>query len=200
MRWLKAVIQCHMAVLFLKKLNAMIDLPDLFYKKRVKSMNIKMAVEQLNLSGISASEEEIMRWIEEGKIKAEIPQRRNAAYNINSKDLTDFIIQQHTEGLTEQLENAKQENRKLKDELELSKTRIHIEQSKVRTLKKMLNAQIEAAGTNSFHYEEMLGLNPDSNGQALKKEFKKLLKALHPDRGGDERLFRVFNEHYENLK
>ena len=163
-------------------------------------MNIKLAVEQLNISGIAASEEDVLRWIDEGKIKAEIPQRRNASYNINPKDLTDFIIQQHTEILTEQLEKSKHENRMLSDELELLKTRIHIEQSKVRTLKKMLNAQIEAAGTNSFHYEEMLGLNPDSNGQALKKEFKKLLKALHPDRGGDERLFRVFNEHYENLK
>ncbi|MGA9226802.1 MAG: J domain-containing protein [Mesobacillus sp.] len=163
-------------------------------------MNIKLAVEQLNISGIAASEEDVLRWIDEGKIKAEIPQRRNAAYNINPKDLTEFIIQHHTERLNEQLEKSKQENRKLSDELELTKTRIHIEQSKVRTLKKMLNAQIEAAGTNSFHYEEMLGLNADSNGQALKKEFKKLLKALHPDRGGDERLFRVFNEHYENLK
>jgi len=163
-------------------------------------MNIKLAVEQLNISGITASEEDVLRWIEEGKIKAEIPQRRNSAYNINPKDLTEFIIQQQTENLTEQLEKSKEENRKLSDELELLKTRIHIEQSKVRTLKKMLNAQIEATGTNSFHYEEMLGLNTNSNGQAVKKEFKKLLKALHPDRGGDERLFRVFNEHYENLK
>jgi hypothetical protein len=178
----------------------MIDLSDLFYKKRVKPMKIKLAVEQLNIYGITATEEDVLRWIDEGKIKAEIPQRRNAVFNINPKDLTDFIIQLNSESLTEQLEKSKLENRKLSDELELLKTRIHIEQSKVRTLKKMLNAQIEAAGTNSFQYEEMLGLTPDTNGQALKKEFKKLLKALHPDRGGDERLFRVFNEHYENLK
>jgi curved DNA-binding protein CbpA len=28
------------------------------------------------------------------------------------------------------------------------------------------------------------------------KKFKKLLKALHPDRGGDERHFKVFFDHY----
>lgn len=84
--------------------------------------------------------------------------------------------------------------------MELLNTRLHIEQSKVRTLKKMLNSQIEASGTVPSQMEELLGLNKNTDSQVLKKEFKKILKALHPDRGGDERLFKVFKEHYENLK
>lgn len=64
----------------------------------------------------------------------------------------------------------------------------------------MLNSQIEASGTDPSQMEELLGLNKNTDSQVLKKEFKKILKALHPDRGGDERLFKVFKEHYENLK
>ncbi|MFT9597324.1 DnaJ domain-containing protein [Mesobacillus sp.] len=64
----------------------------------------------------------------------------------------------------------------------------------------MLNSQIEASGTVPSQMEELLGLNKNTDSQVLKKEFKKILKALHPDRGGDERLFKVFKEHYENLK
>ena len=64
----------------------------------------------------------------------------------------------------------------------------------------MLNAQIEASHTDTSEFEELLGLKRNTNSQVLKKEFKKILKALHPDRGGDERLFKVFREHYENLK
>jgi hypothetical protein len=163
-------------------------------------LNVKEAAEQLTSVGIAASEEVVMSWIEEGRIKAEINRKRKTTYKINVKDLTEFIIQKHVAHLTSQLEESHRENRNLTEQIELLKTRIHIEQSKVRTLKKLLNAQIEVTEPSTFYYGELLGLNQDSNSHKLKKEFKKLLKALHPDRGGDERLFKVFNEHYENLK
>jgi hypothetical protein len=163
-------------------------------------LNIKEAADQMTFMGIAASEQDILKWIEEGQLKAELNQRRNTSYKISMNDLAEFVIQKHTEDSAKKLEQSKRENRQLNDQIQLLNTRLHIEQSKVKTLKKMLNAQIEAAGSNASQYEELLGLNQNSNNQALKKEFKKLLKALHPDRGGDERLFKVFNEHYENLK
>jgi hypothetical protein len=163
-------------------------------------LNIIEAAEQLCSSGISANEQDVWRWIQEGTLKAEMSQRRKLTYKINVKDLMEFIIKRQTEDVMAQLEQSRSENRKLIDQLEVSKTRLQIEQSKVRTLKKMLNAQIEVTASNAFHFEHLLGLNEDTNNLMLKKEFKKLLKALHPDRGGDERLFKVFNEHYERLK
>ena len=36
--------------------------------------------------------------------------------------------------------------------------------------------------------------------ELVKRELKKILKSLHPDRGGDERLFKVFYDHYDKLK
>jgi hypothetical protein len=163
-------------------------------------MNIKEAADQMTSMGIAASDKDILHWIEEGQLKAELNQRRNTSYKISINDLAEFVIQKRTEDLAEKFEQSKRENRQLNDQIQLLHTRLHIEQSKVRTLKKMLNAQIEAAGSNASQYEELLGLNQESSTQTLKKEFKKLLKALHPDRGGDERLFKVFNDHYENLK
>ena len=164
-------------------------------------LNVKETVEHLTSAGIAASDDEVMKWIEEGKIKAEIAHRRKTTYKINVKDLTEFIIQKHAAQLTTQVEQSHRENRNLTEQLDYLKTRIHIEQSKVRTLKKLLNDQIEVNKPSTFPYDELLGLKKqDTNSHTLKKEFKKLLKALHPDRGGDERLFKVFNEHYENLK
>lgn len=161
-------------------------------------MNVKEAAEQLTFVGISANSEKVLQWIKEGKIKAEVYHRRNTDYKINLKDLTEFIIQKRTLDLTLQLQESQRINEDLTEQVELLKTRVHIEQSKVRTLKKLLNFQIEKTGTTSF--EELLGVGQDQNKLLLKKEFKKLLKALHPDRGGDERLFKVFNEHYKNIK
>ncbi|MBT2692093.1 J domain-containing protein [Bacillus sp. ISL-55] len=163
-------------------------------------LTIKEAAEQLTSYGIDADDQDVLMWIEKGLLKAEQANRRNASYKIHPKDLTDFIIQKHNDSFTAQLESSKRENNLLNEQVELLTTRLHIEQSKVRTLKKMLNAQIEASGTDPSQMEEMLGLKQNTDGQVLRKEFKKILKALHPDRGGDERLFKVFNEHYANLK
>ena len=159
-------------------------------------LTIKEAAEQLISYGIDATDQDVLTWIEEGLLKGEKLQRRNTSYKILPKDLTEFIIQKYNE----QLESSKRDNSLLNEQMELLNTRLHIEQSKVRTLKKMLNSQIEASGTVPSQMEELLGLNKNTDSQVLKKEFKKILKALHPDRGGDERLFKVFKEHYENLK
>ncbi|WP_226087771.1 J domain-containing protein [Mesobacillus sp. S13] len=152
-------------------------------------LTIKEAAEQLSSYGIEVTEQEVQTWIETGFLAAESDQ-------IHPDNLTEIIIKKHTD----LLEQSRHENKKLNEQLELLHTRLHIEQSKVRTLKKMLNAQIENSGAPASDLNELLGLKPNSNGPALKKEFKKILKALHPDRGGDERLFKVFKGHYEKLK
>lgn len=156
-------------------------------------LTIKEASEQLNLFGITATEQKILMWIETGFLEAE-------SYKIHPKDLTEFIIKKKTEQFTAELEQSRHENTKLNEQLDIMNTRLHIEQSKVRTLKKMLNAQIESSHADPSELEDLLGLKKNTSSQGLKKEFKKILKALHPDRGGDERLFKVFREHYENLK
>ncbi|CAM3803496.1 J domain-containing protein [Mesobacillus thioparans] len=163
-------------------------------------LTINEAAEQLSSFGINATNDEILLWIQAGQLKAEKSKRRNVSYQIQLNDMIEFIVQKQKKDITAELENSNRKNQKLNEELEILNTRLHIEQSKVRTLKKMLNAQIEASGTDPSKLEELLGLKRDASGPVLKKEFKKLLKALHPDRGGDERLFKVFRQHYEKLK
>lgn len=156
-------------------------------------LTTKEAAKQLTSYGIETTEQEVLTWIEAGFLHAE-------SDKINLRDLIEFIIRTNSDHYTQQLEQSRRENSKLNEKLEMLNTRLHIEQSKVRTLKKMLNAQIEASRIDASKFEDLLGLKPNSSNQMLKKEFKKILKALHPDRGGDERLFKVFREHYENLK
>ncbi|PWW32609.1 hypothetical protein DFO73_101874 [Cytobacillus oceanisediminis] len=162
-------------------------------------LNVTEAVEQLMCAGISASDKEVVRWIEEGKIKAERSQRRKTTYKIKIKDLTDFIFQKQAEEHQRQLECILQEVKSLKGQIEILQTRINIEESKVRSLKKMVHKQ-NAISDTELHPAELLGLHAETDEQLIKKEFKKLLKALHPDRGGDERLFKVFNEHYSKMQ
>lgn len=148
----------------------------------------KEAAEQLTSYGMETSEQEVQTWINTGLLSAE-------SDKINPRNLAEFIIKKNTV----LLEQSRRENNKLNEQLDLLNTRLHIEQSKVRTLKKMLNAHIEASGAPTSELEQLLGLKQNSSAHSLKKEFKKILKALHPDRGGDERLFKVFKEHYEKL-
>lgn len=161
-------------------------------------LTIKEATEYLNNSGILASEELLTRWIDEGRLKADVIKRRKIAYRIHVKDLTDFKVQILLEQQNQQLVEAIQENQNLKDHIEILLTRIHIEEAKVRSLKKMVNVQKGISDTAPIDPADLLGLENETNHHTVKKEFKKLLKALHPDRGGDERLFKVFNNHYNN--
>ncbi len=161
-------------------------------------LNVNEAVEQLKDAGIIASDKEVIRWIEEGKIKADRNLRRKIAYKIRLKDLNDFIIRKQSEEHKLQFESILREVKNLKGQIEILQTRINIEESKVRSLRKMIQKQ-NSITAPEIRPAELLGLNAETDEQLIKKEFKKLLKALHPDRGGDERLFKVFSEHYRKI-
>jgi translation elongation factor EF-Ts len=161
-------------------------------------MNITDAVVQLQKSGIKANGKDVERWIEEGKIKAERSARRQISYSIKMKDLADFIIQEKEMLHRQKLEEVLLQVKDLKGQIEILNTRVQIEESKVKSLKKMVQAH-KTIADEKIQPAKLLGLRPDEELQIIRKEFKKLLKALHPDRGGDERLFKVFNEHYKNI-
>ncbi|WP_155890293.1 DnaJ domain-containing protein [Peribacillus kribbensis] len=90
--------------------------------------------------------------------------------------------------------------KELIQEIELLKTALQIERTKVYSLKKMLKAEYELKDSKKLNLHDLLGLKSHEDISSLKREFKKLLKALHPDKGGDERLFKVFSDHYSTLK
>ncbi|PLT28906.1 hypothetical protein [Peribacillus deserti] len=92
------------------------------------------------------------------------------------------------------------ENETLKQEIELLRTSLHIAETKVHSLKKMLKAEYELSPDKPMNYHTIVGLDQLADNQTVKREFKKLLKALHPDRGGDDRLFKVFSDHYSKIK
>ncbi|GLB59613.1 J domain-containing protein [Cytobacillus sp. NCCP-133] len=163
-------------------------------------LNVNEAVEQLREAGIEAEDKDVVRWIEEGRIKAERNQRRKTSYKMKIKDLTDFIFQKQADQHQKKLDSILKEVKDLKAQIEILQTRINIEESKVRSLKKMVHKQNAISPSEEMSPFEFLGLNGEPDVQLMKKEFKKLLKALHPDRGGDERLFKVFSEHYRNLQ
>lgn len=166
-------------------------------------LNVKEVTAQLKNEGITDSEQTVIRWILEGKIKARRSPNLNIDYSVQPGDLAAFILDMKIENKSKQFgvdfqkwEKTFYENQKLKEQIEELQSSLRIEQSKVRSLKKMLQAEYALADTNPLTYASLLGLDAAAEKEQVKKEFKKLLKALHPDRGGDERLFKVFFEHY----
>lgn len=167
-------------------------------------LNVKEVTEQLRDEGITASEQTVIRWILDGKIKAKRTKHLNIDFLIQPKDLVAFILEKKIEDKIKQFgmdylhwEKTFQENQKLKEEIEEVKTTIRIEQAKVSGLKKMLKAEYALSDHPPLTFNSLFGLDAGADKALLKKEFKKLLKALHPDRAGDERLFKVFYEHYK---
>ena len=170
-------------------------------------LNVKEVTEQLRAEGITDSEQVVIRWILDGKIKARRTKHLNLEYSINPVDLASFIIEKKIENKTKQYgvdfqnwENTFHENQKFKEEIEQLKTSIRIEQAKNRTLKRMLKAEYALTDSPPLTLASLVGLNSKEDTESIKKEYKKILKALHPDRGGDERLFKVFYDHYTKLK
>ncbi|MFJ7726647.1 J domain-containing protein [Neobacillus sp. NPDC097160] len=170
-------------------------------------LNLKEVTEQLRDEGITGSEQVVIRWILDGKLKAKRTKDLKIDYLITPRDLAAFILEKQVEKKSSQFgidyqhwEKTFYDNQKLKEENEELKSMVRIEQTKVRGLKKMLQAEYALTDYPPLTYAALLGLEPDADNELMKKEFKKLLKALHPDRGGDERLFRVFYEHYSKAK
>ncbi|MFP7296631.1 J domain-containing protein [Neobacillus niacini] len=170
-------------------------------------LNVKEVTEQLRLEGITDSEQMVIRWILDGKIKARRTKHLNLEYSVNPVDLASFILEKKIEFKTKKYgidyhewEKTFRENQKLKEEIEQLNTSIRIEQAKNRSLKRMLKAEYALTDTPPLTLISLLGLDPGADMDVIRKEYKKILKALHPDRGGDERLFKVFYDHYEKVK
>ncbi|MEH7177636.1 J domain-containing protein [Neobacillus vireti] len=170
-------------------------------------LNIKEVTEQLRATGITDSEQVVIRWILDGKLKARRTKHLNLEYSIHPVDLASFILEKKIEDKTKkfgvdfhQWEKTFKENQTFKEEIEQLKTSIRIEQAKNRSLKKMLKAEYTLSDSPPLTLASLVGLDSNEDPEIIKKEYKKLLKALHPDRGGDERLFKVFYDHYTKIK
>lgn len=169
-------------------------------------LNVKEVTEELRAEGITDNEQIVIRWILDGKMKAKRTKHINLDYLVHPRDLAAFILEKMIEKKSKQFgvdfqhwEKTFTENQKIKEEIEELKSSIRIEQAKVRSLKRMLKAEYALSETNTATYSTLFGLDA-ANDEQIKKEFKKLLKALHPDRGGDERLFKVFYDHYKKTQ
>ena len=63
----------------------------------------------------------------------------------------------------------------------------------------MLQAEYALSDCKPLTLKNLLGLDSAAKNELVKRELKKILKALHPDRGGDERLFKVIYDHYDKV-
>ncbi len=170
-------------------------------------LNMKEVIRRLSEEGITANEQLVTRWIREGKIQTSRTTRIKIEYSIDPNDLAAFILEINLEKMKQQVELDDQEwerifseNQRLKEEIEELKSTIRIEQIKIRSLKKMLQAEYALSDSKPLTLKNLLGLDSAAKNELVKRELKKILKALHPDRGGDERLFKVFYDHYDKVK
>jgi hypothetical protein len=167
-------------------------------------LNVKEVTELLRSEGITDREEIVIRWIFDGKLRAKRTKDYKIDFLVHPGDLATFILEKKIESKSKQFgvdfqqwEKTFYENQLLKEKMEELETTVSIEQAKVRSLKKMLKAEYSLYTPAPYTFHSILGIDDETDQDLLKKEFKKLLKSLHPDRGGDERLFKVFYDHYK---
>jgi len=169
-------------------------------------LNVKETTELLRSEGIADNEETVIRWILNGKIRAKRTKDLNINFSIDPFYLAAFIVEKKNERLSQQFgvdyehwEKTFQENTRLKEKMDELEITLRIERAKVRSLKKMVRSENSLFTPSPSTIHSLLGIEEDADKDFMKKELKKLLKFLHPDRGGDERLFKVFYEHYEKM-
>lgn len=166
-------------------------------------LNVKEVTKVLNSEGITDNEKTVTQWIREGKIKASRVAQVKIRYSIHHDDLAAFISEKKLETIIkdqfQERENIIQENERLKEEIDELRSMLSIEQTKNHSLKKMLKAELALSESKPLTIHSFIGLDAAAEKQDIKRELKKMLKALHPDRGGDERLFKAIHSHYQKL-
>lgn len=111
-------------------------------------LNVKEVTEQLKREGITDSEQMVIRWILDGKLRAKRTKQYKIDFLIYPGDLATFILEKKIESKSKQYgidflhwEKTFEENQRLKEKIEELNTTVRIEQTKVLSLKRMLTAE-----------------------------------------------------------
>jgi GTP-dependent phosphoenolpyruvate carboxykinase len=106
-------------------------------------LNVKEVTEQLKIEGITDSEEVVIRWILDGKIKAKRANHYKIDFSIKPGDLAAFILEKKIESKSKQFgvdyqqwEKTFGENQRLRERIVELESTVRIEQAKYSSLKK----------------------------------------------------------------
>lgn len=132
---------------------------------------VQDVVERLEAEGITSSKQVVQRWLREGKIEAEKPQRRKDGYRVSEGSLERFIAswkEKHTkrtaaeyeaeiQRIKEELERSHAENTQLREELERAEERNSVlTRDLFDALDKLENKQKEGAVNWKKKYDQLL--------------------------------------------
>lgn len=124
---------------------------------------------------------------------------------IRKYDLLHFLKIDHVnwDNMHSILINCATEERDINEELDTIEKRFkeYKEQSE-REYNKWYNSA--SSGTSSLsvdvNYREKLGLSSTATNDEIKSEYKKLIKILHPDKGGNAKMFQTIKEEYDQFR
>ncbi|MEC1757396.1 DnaJ domain-containing protein [Schinkia azotoformans] len=114
-------------------------------------------------------------------------------------------------------QELKTENQNLKDEIKkLRKEKMDLLNEKLELLDRISNIKKgnpKWQDDNSFEgfwkyfnvvnkvdYRQKLGLSPNCSNDEVKKEYKKLIMILHPDKGGNAKIFQQIKNEYDEFR
>jgi translation elongation factor EF-Ts len=168
-------------------------------------LNTYQAFDLLKEAGITDSIQTVRRWLREGKIKSTSTENRKSGFLIDVNDLKRFI--------NERTGTNTDEVNKLKKEIELLKAENKALEHAFKTYKKINERPKEDKSKlfddimekfmlteTNVDYRQKYGLSPTSSNDDVKKELKNLLKILHPDKGGNAKLFQEVKQDYDDFR
>jgi uncharacterized small protein (DUF1192 family) len=182
-------------------------------------MNTDQAFEKLNKAGVTDSIQTVRRWLREGKIKAKRSENRKAGFEVDNTDLQRFINERTGADKDERIKSLQKEIKKLQSTLDKKERgklaqenhKLQLEVGSLRSDLSMLRMKLfkleikQSQQPNPINiqlnkYREKLGLSSTCSDDEVKREFKRLLMSLHPDQGGDAKLFQYFKAEYDEFR
>lgn len=158
-------------------------------------MNIREVVKVLSSRGITDSEQVVRRWIRQGKLKATIRTKKEG-YKIDKLDLANFIWKRtndNNKGKADFLEEFER-NRELEREVERLNSEVEtLRQDKIKLLNESMQHIMGNLSTaQATNVSTLFGSEAET-----KKVFRELMKATHPDRRGNEEVFKKISGLYK---
>ncbi|MGG3233962.1 DnaJ domain-containing protein [Priestia flexa] len=174
-------------------------------RRWIRNGEIKSTEIKNRKAGYDISKEDLIEFVKKRKPEAE--------YKLKVVKLEKKIEQlksdkhlgawEEKQNMKKRLEELEKENKELQNHnWDLQKENRNLKIN-IASLESQLSAR-ELSSSNAINVtgsiNNFLGLPDTATKQEVRKVFKQLLKAVHPDKGGNEELFKTLQKQYEQLR
>lgn len=169
-------------------------------------MTVEEALVVLKKAKVTDSVQTLRRWLREGKIQSQFKSKKEG-YEIDEVDLNRFIDERTGRDKVKKIKSLETKlAQKERNKLTQDNHKLQMEVDKLRSdnlhlkFKLLSKPETETVIVYKSDHRSILGLDDTATDEEVRSTYRKLIKLLHPDKGGDSKLFQKFKEDYDNFQ